>query len=107
MSEQAERERSNPGEPSEAGTARARVVETLRAFELGERDSLDSLYEALCRLVAVLRRAGRTREDVIAEVRNVVTAPATPQGARKVPEIAREALAELTVRWCEEEYART
>ena len=107
MSERAEPEREAPSEVSEATTARAGVLRALRDLELGERDAMERLHDALCRFVAAQRSAGRTCGEVVAEVRGIVGEPATPQGARKIPSVAREALAELTLRWCEEEYART
>ena len=106
MSEQADSERTTRGEMPEATTARAGVVQALRDFELGERDSMERLHDALCRFVATLRGAGKSCDAVVADVRSLIATPATAEGASKLPAIAREALAELTLRWCEEEYAR-
>ena len=94
-----------PGEGgAELAAARAAVVQALRDLERGERDSMEGLRLALCRVVRALRSNGMASDEIMAEMRDLVTRPVTPQGHR-VPPIAREALVELTLRWCAEEYA--
>ena len=83
------------------------MIGALEAFERGERDTIEALRLALCRYVHALRAAGTAVEDVLSEMRELVTRPQTPHGATKVPPIAREALAELTLRWCSDEYERS
>jgi hypothetical protein len=39
-------------------------------------------------------------------VRTLVTTPASPEGAISLTPIVRDALAELTLEWCEAEYNR-
>jgi hypothetical protein len=94
----AERVRSHP--------ARAALVQALARVERGERDGLEELHKASCAFVAALRKEGATKEQILDEVRQVAASPVTPEGASKIPPIAREALAELTLRWCTDEYGR-
>lgn len=107
MSEQTELEREARSEAVDESDVRAGVMQALRDLELGERDAMERLHDMLNQFVAVRRSAGRTCQEAAAEVREIIAQPATPQGARKIPPVAREALAELTERWCEEEFART
>ena len=107
MSEQAEPPSQSRGDPSEVAVARDAVVQALRGLELGERDSMEGLHRALCDLVGALRRAGRSCDDVVADVRSIISTPVTAVGATKVPALAREALVELTLRWCADEYGQT
>jgi len=107
MSEHTESATEPRQEESETTVARAAVVQALRNLELGERDSMEALHRTLCELVRVLRQAGRSCDEVVADVRSIIARPITPEGERKVPVIAREALVELTLRWCAEEYSRT
>jgi hypothetical protein len=78
----------------------------LGRVETGQRDALDELRQALCAYVDVLRRAGQTRDGVLAQIRQIMKQPATPGGAYSLTPIVREALAELTLEWCRAEYAR-
>ena len=82
----------------------ASVQHALAALERGERDALESVQAALCAHVNALRVAGFSRNDVLEEVRKLVTTPATDAGSRAMPVLAREALADLSLRWCAEEY---
>lgn len=106
MAEHAEPTREPRAEASEVTVARAALVQALRGLELGERDSMEQLHRTLCDFVGVMRKAGRSCDDVVGDVRALVTKPVTEAGARKVPPIAREALVELSLRWCADEYAR-
>jgi hypothetical protein len=106
MSEHTQRTSEGAGETSETAVARAGVVRALGDLECGTRDALEALHVALCRLVAVLRRTGRSCEEIVADIRDIAMQPVTPDGANKIPRLAREALADLTTRWCEDEYGR-
>ena len=107
MSEHAESTSEPRSEASDVTVARAAVVQALVRLELGERDSMEALHRTLCDFVRLQRKAGRACDEVVADVRGIVTKPVTAAGATKVPAVAREALVELTLRWCAEEYART
>lgn len=94
------------GEPSLTEAAREQARTALAHLERGHRDAMDELREALCRYVGALRKDGLTREATLAAVRAFVATPATPDGALALTPIVRDALAELTVQWCEAEYDR-
>jgi hypothetical protein len=64
------------------------VLASLARVESGQRDALDDLRVALW------------------AVRELVLQPVTPEGAIALTPIVREALAELTLEWCQAEYAR-
>lgn len=94
------------GATEERRAAREPVLASLARVESGQRDALDDLRVALCAYVGHLRREGLSREDVLAAVRELVLQPVTPEGAIALTPIVREALAELTLEWCQAEYAR-
>jgi hypothetical protein len=98
------REPSGSSDRGDAG-ARQRAVAALGRLERGERDGLPQFREALCRYVAVLRLAGWSRERAIETVRELVATPSSAEGASTLSLPAREALVELSTRWCAEEYA--
>jgi hypothetical protein len=93
-------------EPSQVQAARGRAIGALAHVEHGHRDAMDELRVALCEYVGALRREGASRETTLANVRSLVSSPATPDGALALTPIVREALAELTLQWCEAEYNR-
>lgn len=102
-------ERSHPGAASaapELAEARAAVVDALGRMERGERNSLDALRDVLCTFVNTLKAEGATREQAIEAVRRVISAPTTSEGAFRLLPPAREALIELSMHWCAEEYGR-
>lgn len=82
------------------------LLEALEGLETGARNSIEELRKALCAYVGARRRAGDAAEKVLADVRELVTHPVTVDGAIKVTPLAREALVDLSVRWCTEEFGR-
>jgi hypothetical protein len=99
---------SEPG-PSTApdvAEAREKVVGALRSMERGERNSLDGMREALCAFVTALKTDGATREQAIEAVRDVISQPASEDGGFRLLPPAREALVELSLYWCTEEFGR-
>jgi hypothetical protein len=97
-----------PAASSEGRDARAReeAVAALGRLERGERDSLREFQDAICRYVAELRARGLSRGAAIVEVRALVATPASAEGEASLPARAREALVELSTRWCVAEYGR-
>src|SRR5881394_1794186 len=93
-------------ERSPTQAARSRVVAALAHLEHGQRDAMEELRVELCAYVGHLRRDGLSREAALSNVRSLIAQPATPDGALALTPVVREALAELTVQWCAEEYAR-
>jgi hypothetical protein len=79
----------------------------LGLVERGERNALERLREALCGFVGALRGEGVSRDEVIEIVRTLVATPTTPDATFALLGPAREALVELSVHWCAEEYERT
>jgi hypothetical protein len=67
---------------------------------------MEELRVALCVYVGCLRREGAPRETILADVRSLIATPATPAGAIALTPVVRDALAELTLQWCEAEYNR-
>ena|SRR5690242_5943557 len=94
------------GQSPAATAARERVVGALGRLEHGQRDAMDELREALCGYVGALRHEGWTREATLATVRTLIATPVTPDGAIALTPIVRDALAELTLQWCQAEYDR-
>lgn len=86
--------------------AREHAVSALGRLEHGQRDAMDELREALCGYVGALRQEGWTREATLATVRALIATPVTPDGALALTPIVRDALAELTLQWCQAEYDR-
>jgi hypothetical protein len=99
-------QRREGSESSESAAARSNVVAALGRVEEGQRDAMDDLRVALCTYVGVLRREGLSRDATLAGIRTLIAAPATPGGAISLTPVVRQALAELTLQWCEEEYNR-
>ena len=93
-------------EPSQVHAARGRAVSALAHLEHGNRDAMEELRVSLCEYVGALRKQGETREATLTAVRTLVTTPASPEGAIALTPIVRDALAELTLEWCEAEYSR-
>ena len=94
------------GESPAARAARERAVFALGRLEHGQRDAMDELREALCGYVGALRQEGWTRDATLASVRTLIATPVTPDGAIALTPIVRDALAELTLQWCQAEYDR-
>lgn len=86
--------------------ARADVVNALARVEEGQRDAMEELRASLCVYVSALRKEGLSREATLAGVRSLIATPATPGGGAALTPIVRQALAELTLQWCEAEYNR-
>ena len=86
--------------------ARESVIDALRRMERGERDALDEMRDALCALVSALKAGGATREEATEEVRRITAEPVTPEGGVRLLPPAREALVELSLHWCSEDFGR-
>ena len=93
-------------EPSQVQAARGRATAALAHLEHGHRDAMDELRVALCAYVGALRAEGASREATLTSVRELVTSPASSDGGLALTPIVREALAELSLEWCEAEYNR-
>jgi hypothetical protein len=97
-------EQERPGPRTDA--ARTDVVSALARVEEGQRDAMEELRAALCVYVTALRKEGLSREATLAGVHTLIATPATPHGSVSLTPIVRQALAELTLQWCEAEYNR-
>ena len=86
--------------------ARANVIGALAKMERGERNALDALRDVLCGFVTALKSEGATRDQAIDAVRRLISEPATSEGAFRLLPPAREALIELSMHWCAEEFGR-
>ena len=86
------------------GEARAAAVQALRAVEEGHRDSLDALRSAICSYLTALRAEGLDKADAMELVRSVIAEPASDDPGWLLP-AAREALMDLAMYWCSEQYA--
>ena len=95
-----------PAESRAASAARERATSALGRLEHGQRDAMEELRVALCGYVGALRQEGWTREATLATVRTLIATPVTPDGAIALTPIVRDALAELTLQWCQAEYDR-
>ncbi len=84
--------------------ARAAAVLALRAVEEGQRDSLDALRTTLCSYLTALRAEGIPKEEALERIREVIAQPATDDPGWLLP-AAREALMDLAMHWCTEQYA--
>ena len=104
MASYPERDQQGPSTVPDLAEARANVVDALGRMERGERNSLDALRDVLCTFVTTLKAEGASREQAIEAVRKLITEPTTPDGAFRLLAPAREALIELSVHWCAEEY---
>ena len=82
------------------------LVTALHGLEMGARNSIEALHDALCAYVHARRRDGDSVQSVLAQVRELVTQPVTSEGGTKVSALAREALIDLSLRWCADEFAR-
>ena len=83
--------------------ARAAAVHALRAVEEGQRDSLDALRDAICTYLTQLRAEGLSKDIALERVRSVIAEPATDEPGWLLP-AAREALMDLAMYWCSEQY---
>ena len=90
----------------ELADARANVIAALGKMERGERNSLDVLRDHLCGFVNALKAEGATRDQAVEAVRRLISEPATSEGAFRLLPPAREALIELSLHWCVEEFGR-
>ena len=101
-------QRGHPGPVTalEIADARASVIDALGRMERGERNSLDILRDVLCVYVTSLKAEGATRDQAIEAVRRVIAEPTTVEGAFRLLPPAREALVELALHWCGEEFGR-
>jgi hypothetical protein len=88
----------------EVAEARENVIAALARMERGERHSLDAMRDVLCSFVSALKSDGATREQAVEAVRQVVSVPASQEGEFRLLPPAREALIELTLHWCAEEF---
>jgi hypothetical protein len=88
-------------------TAEARdgAVEALKYVERGERNSLDRLRDAMCTYLSALKAEGISRDDALERIRSLIATPASGDPTWLLP-AAREALMDLAMHWCTEEYLR-
>jgi hypothetical protein len=93
-------------EPPQTSIARDDVIAALARVEQGQRDAMEDLRHSLCVYVGKLRQSGLSREATLSGVRALIGAPATPEGELSLTPVVRQALAELTLQWCEAEYNR-
>jgi hypothetical protein len=90
----------------DATSARDEVVRALGRLEQSERDAFEEVRLALCALIAAFRADGMSYDAIVENVRALISTPTTPEGAYTLLPAAREALVELSVQWCSEEYSR-
>ena len=90
-------------DPDIAG-ARESVIDALGRMERGERNALDEMRDTLCALVSALKASGATREQAVEDVRRTITEPVTAEGGVRLLPAAREALLELSLYWCAEDF---
>ena len=83
--------------------ARAAAVQAVRAVEEGERDSLDRLRGAICSYLSALRADGVEKAAALDQVRAVIAEPVSADPGWLLP-AAREALMDLAMHWCIEQY---
>jgi hypothetical protein len=86
-------------------TAQLEVVEALGRLERSERNALEEFRTALCVFIGSLRAQGMDRDTVAETVRALVAVPTT-DNVRGLHPSAREALIELSIHWCAEEFSR-
>ena len=84
--------------------ARAAALHALRAVEEGQRDSLDALRTSVCAYLTALRAEGIAKADALEQVRTVLAEPAAGEPGWLLP-AAREALMDLAMHWCTEQYS--
>ena len=96
-----------PAPTPDIDDAREWVIDALGRMERGERNALDEMREALCALVGALKANGATREQTTEEVRRIITEPVTTEGSFRLLAPAREALIELSLYWCSEDFSRS
>jgi hypothetical protein len=94
------------GQVSRSGHDRANVVQALERLERSERDAIDELRQAICGFVGSLRGEGASEDQVKEAVRALVATPASTDGAVNLAPAVREALVELAVHWCADEYGK-
>jgi hypothetical protein len=92
------------GQVSRSRHDRDNVVQALERLERSERDAVDELREAICGFVGSLRGEGASGEQVKEAVRALIATPASTEGALNLAPAVREALVELAVHWCSDEY---
>jgi len=99
---------SGPGSDSPSltrSTAEAREAarEALALVERGERNSLDRLRDAVCSYVAALHAEGLGKEEALEKVRLLIASPTSSEDTWLLP-VAREALTDLAMHWCTQQY---
>jgi hypothetical protein len=90
----------------DANGAREEVVRALGRLEQGERNALEGVRLALCPLIAALRADGMSFDSIVETVRALISKPTTPEAEFGLHPAAREALVELSVQWCANEYGQ-
>ena len=83
---------------------RLAAVHALRAVEEGQRDSLDALRSAICNYLTALRAEGLDKADALERIRSLIAEPASKDPGWLLP-AAREALMDLAMYWCTEQFA--
>jgi hypothetical protein len=104
MASDFEQGHAGPGTAAASAEMRAKVVRALTAMERGERNALDALRDTLCSFVGALKAEGASREQAVEAVREVISEPTSSDGEFRLLPPAREALIELSIYWCAEEF---
>ena len=94
------------GSRNDATSARNDVVRALGQLERSERNALEDVRLALCTLIEALGADGMSYDAIVDTVRELVSSPTTPEGEYGLHPAAREALVQLSIQWCAEEYDR-
>lgn len=93
-------------EPARAAAELQALVPVLARVERGERNALEDFRRAICDLVARLRREGVPRAQVIEMVSRLSATATSPDTHFQLTAAAREALVQLSLEWCAEEYGK-
>ncbi len=83
--------------------ARDSALAALALVERGERNSLDNLRDAVCTYLTVLKAGGCSKDDALERVRALIATPVSPDPSWLLP-TAREALMDLAMHWCTQQY---
>ena len=83
--------------------AREAAVEALALVEHGERNSLDRLRDAVCGYLTALRAEGLEKPEALERVRELIANPTSGNETWLLP-AAREALTDLAMHWCTQQY---
>ncbi len=103
MTGPAERPNVTAGGADAIAEARDTALAALALVERGERNSLDNLRDAVCTYLTVLKAGGCSKDDALERVRALIATPVSPDPTWLLP-AAREALMDLAMHWCTQQY---